>query len=181
MKKSERPSKPESSDDLAGLLKRLDAWLKKNRKRFHKGLRPGATAQELADLERTLGCAVPADLAALLGWHNGQSDDVVGGFVDDWRLMSAAQIGTARAELNSGKETGWQPGFVPFLEDDRGECVVLDTTAAGVPVREWRSKEAETVAPSLRSWLEQFVAAVEAGKYAEDPERGTFLRQDGAS
>src|SRR5437763_15889538 len=121
MKKPAGKAKAESSDDPAGLLKRLDAWLKKHRKKFFKGLRPGATAQELADLEKAVGFPVPGDLAVLLGWHNGQDDDVVGGFVDDWRLMSAEQIGAAKRELDAGKEKGWRPSFGPFPEDDRGD------------------------------------------------------------
>jgi hypothetical protein len=39
-------------------------------------------------------------------------------------------------------------------------------------------KESPPVAKSLADWLETFVTAVEAGKYEEDPERGTFYKTD---
>ena len=61
-----------------------------------KGGELGERGGELADLGKALGAEPPADLAALLAWHNGQDDDVFGGFVDDWRLMSAAQVATAK-------------------------------------------------------------------------------------
>jgi len=166
-----------AADDVPALLKRLQAWLKKHRKTYAKGLRPPATKEELADLGKDLGAEPPPDLAALLSWHNGQDDDVFGGFVDDWRLMSAAQIAKARQELAGGGEKAWRSGFVPFLEDDRGDVVAVDT--ADGSVREFRGGAADTpvLGPSLRAWLKQFVEDVEAGEYVEDPERGGFAKK----
>jgi cell wall assembly regulator SMI1 len=178
MAKPVRKAKP-PADDLPGLLKRLDAWFKKHRKTFYKGLRPGATAQELADLETALGFPVPDDLRVLLAWHNGQDDDSFASFVNDWRLMSTTQIAATRHDLAASGEKGWRPAFVPFLEDDRGDCMVLDTAAAGAPVYWWEGKDrVEPVADSLHDRMKKFVEAVEAGQYVEDPERGTFARTD---
>jgi len=178
-KPTRKKAGPEPADDLAGLLKRLDAWLKKNRKNYWKGLNAGATAKDLSALEKELGFAVPDDLAALLRWHNGQDDDTPGAFVDEWRLMSAEQIATAKHDLDGAGEKAWRDGFVPFLENDRGDCVVVDTKSSGQPMRVfWGGKaEAEVAAPSLRAWLEQFVTDVEAGNYVEEPERGGFFKK----
>jgi hypothetical protein len=65
------------------------------------------------------------------------------------------------------------------LEDDRGNYVFIDTAQPGPPVREFWEKNSEqpTVAPSFEAWLERFVADVEADRYAQDPERGWFVRQ----
>src|SRR4051812_43456464 len=51
-----------SDGELAELLKRLDAWLAKNRPNYHEGLLPGATTEELNKLEKAIGRSLPADL-----------------------------------------------------------------------------------------------------------------------
>ena len=65
---------------MQALLTRLDTWLAKKRPRFHKNLLPGASAGELAALEKSLRKPVPAQLQEWLRWHNGQGDDFVGYF-----------------------------------------------------------------------------------------------------
>src|SRR4051794_592939 len=49
-------------DDLAATLARLDAWLKKHRPGYHEALRPGASAGDLAALEKALGSPLPPEL-----------------------------------------------------------------------------------------------------------------------
>ncbi len=154
------------------LLARLERWLKKHRRRYAAGLRPGADAAALASLE-------PPELRDLLAWHDGQGEDFVGHFEQDWDLMSAADIRAAKQELDADPPAGWQSSFVPFLADDNGDYLCLDTSQTPAPVRAvWQGrKEAETAAPSLAAWLADFVTAVERGEYVQDPERGTFLRR----
>src|SRR5271155_331554 len=102
-------------------LKRLTAWLAKKRSRFYKNLEPGATPADLDALAKSVGKSLPGDLRALLSWHNGQGDEYVGYFVDHWLLMSAAKIAAAKAELDaSAGDYGWNPSWVPFLDDDGG-------------------------------------------------------------
>jgi hypothetical protein len=93
--------------------------------------------------------------------------------------MSTHEIESAWHDLTSRAEGGWQRAWVPCLEDDRGNYVFLDTTHPGGSVREaWeRNPERPTVAPSLAAWMQDFVGAVERGEYAQDPERGVFLRR----
>src|SRR5437660_12784377 len=103
------------------LLSRLDQWLAKHRTRFHKNLRPGGTPADLAALAKSLGKPVPAALANLLSWHNGQGDDYVGYFLDHWLLMSSDRIAAAKMDLDAtGGEYGWNKDWVPFLDDDGG-------------------------------------------------------------
>ena len=66
-----------------------------------------------------------------------------------------------------------------FLDDDGGNYTFLDTAAAGPPMRAFwlGGGEPEVVAASLDAWLEDYVGAVEAGLYHQEPERGTFLRR----
>jgi cell wall assembly regulator SMI1 len=165
------------------LLQRLDHWLASERSRYLRGLRPGASHAELTSLQDNLGLPVPADLAAFLAWHNGQSDDFIGHLEDDWDLMSSAEIVAAKRDMDaSAMQGGWQRSWIPFLKDDNDDYVVLDTSQADAPVREfWQGNpDHSIVAPSLKAWLEGFVDALERGEYVEDSERGTMLRRNKA-
>jgi cell wall assembly regulator SMI1 len=168
------------------LLERLERWLAVHRSRYLRGLFPGATAAELDALQAELGFPLPTGLRALLSWHNGQKEDLVGCFEESWNLMSAQAITEAKKELDSDttgavEKSGWQRGWIPFVDDDGGDYLCLDTGEAGVPVRAlyFGSTELPVVAPSLAPWLGDFVSAVERGEYVEDLERGVFLRRGG--
>ncbi len=165
---------------MGPLLTRLDSWLAKHRARFHKNLQPGAAVGDLHALSNSIAKYLPAALSELLSWHNGQGDDYVGYFVDHWLLMSAAKIAAAKNDLDStGGEYGWKTDWVPFLDDDSGDFVVLDLSQEGPPVLAyWMGEHTTPLAPSLEVWLGDFVTGVEAGQYHEDPERGTFRGGD---
>jgi cell wall assembly regulator SMI1 len=167
------------SDNLA----RLDKWLVKHRPRYHKALLPPATKKQLDQAQATLGLTLPTDLRALLTWHNGQEGAFVGCFVERWKLLSLQTILDARKELDEAAGTnqvqGWRAEWVPFLGDDEGNYVIVDTTTMANAVREfWVDRDTHpVVAPSLGAWITEFVTAVEHGEYTEDPERGEFLRK----
>jgi cell wall assembly regulator SMI1 len=167
---------------VTALLERLGRWLEQHRPRFAERLKRGATSAELDALQTTLGRPLPEELRAFLSWHAGQDDEFTGAFEGHWYLMEASQAEAAWKELTGAVEgqRRWQPAWIPFLDDDRGNYFFLDTSQAGAPVRQFwerNPEEARTVASSLTAWLEDFVAALERGEYAEDPERGTFTRQ----
>jgi cell wall assembly regulator SMI1 len=165
--------------ELKPLLQRLERWLKKHRRRFVKGLNPGATPDELKALDKALGGKTPPELRDWLAWHNGQESGFAGKFEQDWLLMSCEQIAEARRYLEEDASLGWKKEWVPFLDDDQGDYICLDVGKTPAPVREfWMGQpEQPVVAPSLSEWLERFANAVEKGDYEEDPERGTFYRK----
>jgi cell wall assembly regulator SMI1 len=165
--------------DESSVLGHLAKWLGQHRRRFLEGLAPGATPEQLQALEAALGRPVPGDLRTLLAWHNGQDEADSGCFREHWYLASTAEIESAWRELTVDPARGWEREWVPFLEDDRGNYVFLDTSQPGTPVREYweRNPEKPTVAPSLAAWLQEFVAGVERGEYAQDPERGLFMQR----
>jgi cell wall assembly regulator SMI1 len=166
-----KPQKTEGASGLAPALARLDAWLKQHRKGYAAALKAGASARSLAALEKKIG-TLPGPLRELLAWHDGQEEDS-GAFEGSWRLLGAAEV----AEYKEGLD---EAAYVPFLADDRGDTLALDTASPGMPVREVRGEgKAPVVAPSLQAWLERFVADLEAGRYHEDPERGDLVRSDG--
>jgi cell wall assembly regulator SMI1 len=163
---------------MKALLTRFDKWLAKNRSRFYKNLQARATPADLAALEKALGQPVPASLRDLLAWHNGQGEDYAGYFKDHWLLMDCAGIVAAKTDLDAtGGDYGWKKEWLPFMDDDGGNFLVLDSSQQEPPVLAfWMGAKVDKVAPSLEAWLTDFVNAVGAGQYYEDPERGTFKR-----
>jgi cell wall assembly regulator SMI1 len=172
------PAPAHAESSVSALLARIDRWLATHRERFHRGLLPGASQADLASLRQALGGSLPDELAALLHWHAGQSSEVPGAFEQSWNLMSPAKIIAAKRERDSQPPPGWQAGWIPFLDDESGSYLVIDTAHSGHPVRaSWKGNpEVQSVAPSFAAWLQDFVTALEAGKYHEDPERGRFHR-----
>jgi cell wall assembly regulator SMI1 len=175
---AERPPAPPATD-APSLLGRLAHWMGQHRRRFLEGLGPGATSEQLNALQTALGIPLPDDLRELLSWHNGQDDESAGFFREHWYLMSTHEIEAAWRELTAKPESGWRRAWIPFLEDDRGNYVSLDTDQPGGSVREYweENPERPTVASSLAAWLQEFATAVERGEYVQDPERGVFVRQ----
>lgn len=173
--------------ETTALLARLDCWLARHRPRYHHGLCPAARAAALDSLPQRLSMGVPEELRQLLAWHNGECDDFIGCLEQSWHLMSAAQIVAAKQELDELAEgdpaCGWRREWIPFLDDDAGDYLCLDTSQQPAPVRAYWAGQHEhpVVAASLAAWLEAFVTAAERGDYHEDPERGYFLRWRGAA
>src|SRR5262249_21595723 len=173
------PPRAGTGRPLGDMPGRTDGGGARPRPRFRGALRPGPAPAELAEFGQALGMPLPEQLGTLLAWHNGQNPDVPGAFVEDWRLMSTAEIAAAKKQLDAESPPGWNKAWVPFLDDGNGNYVVLDTSELGMPVREgWRGREgAEGVAPSLAAWVADFVTALEGGSYHEDMERGGFHRK----
>jgi cell wall assembly regulator SMI1 len=165
------PAAPPLSDSLS----RLEKWLKKNRPDYLAGLQPGAKAADLKEPASAIG-AVPDELQTWLSWHNGQSEDFIGAFIESFQMLSSKEIASAYKECVAG--SGWQKTWIPFLADGQGDFVCLDTAESNHPIRAvWRGRpEAEVVAASLAAWAAGFVGDVEEGRYHEDPERGDFIR-----
>jgi cell wall assembly regulator SMI1 len=178
-----RPASAPPPADYGALLSRLDRWLEHHRPRFLHALQPGASAADLDMLQAHIDLPVPAGLRALLSWHNGQKPEVTGSFEQSWKLMGTAAIAEAKKERdddNTGASAkgGWQRSWIPFLDDDDGDYLCIDTSKPEEPVCGfWLGEDRKPpITPSLAAWLEGFVSALERGEYHEDPERGELLR-----
>lgn len=158
-----------AAPDLPEVLARLDAWLYRNRRRMRRGLRPGSA----------VGARFVPDLATLLAWHDGQAEDFTGTFADGWCLLSAAEITVLAADLDADPPPGWVRGWLPFARTANDSFLVLDPHTEGHPVRAvWYGKaEVALLAPSLTAWFTRLLSDFEAGRYAEDSERGDFQRR----
>lgn len=176
----EKPPEAEKhADGLPTLLARLDAWLKAHRPDFFATLKKGAAEAELKKLAKELGRPVPEDLAAWLRWHDGQDEDVPAALVGAFTLIDHEELAGEYRDRTAGMDGPWEDGWLPFLDDFNGSLICLDTTRPGHPVIEvWRGRDsAIDAAPSLEAWVRSLLADFEAGKYAEDPERGHFHKK----
>jgi cell wall assembly regulator SMI1 len=166
-------------DRLADVLPRLDAWLVRHRPTYHAALNLGATAEELAALERSLGQPLPEELRTWLGWHNGQKEGFHGAFVESFYLLGTERIASlARSIREEDAVAGWNNAWIPLLASDQEDLIVLDTAGPGRPLREvWQGNDAHDVtAKSLADWAENLLKDFEANRYVEDPERGELMR-----
>jgi cell wall assembly regulator SMI1 len=178
------PSAQSSSGaSLRELLGRVDSWMHAHRPRYQEGLQPGASTADLQALQTALGLPLPEDLRTWLEWHNGQSAEVFGALEEDWHPMTTSEIAEAKRALDGEGHPGWQRGWIPFLDDDKGDYLCLDPQQDGAWVREcWRGHpEHPVVAPSLAAWVQRFLQGLEHGAYTEDPERGGLHRAAAAA
>jgi cell wall assembly regulator SMI1 len=169
------------------LLVRLERWLRQNAPGCHGKLLPGATQTELKGVERALGLRLPRALRELYRWHNGQGERTGCFFFEDahgcYSFMPLPQVqemhaglseilGELEAEGESGRDTWWHWGWVPFL-DAGGDCLCVDAQgtlggAAGQVISFFHDDSSRVIDyPSLRNWLETFVTSLEAGLWRE--------------
>lgn len=125
-------------------------------------LRAPAEPQELAALGASLAEAglLPADLHALLTWHNGQSWNAPLSKKNNRRLLSASEIERERsffADPMSDFMEPWSASWLPVLTNDAGGLVVYETTGPqrGNLLHYWHDDSSRNVAyPSLLKWAE---------------------------
>jgi cell wall assembly regulator SMI1 len=113
--------------------KRIEDWLAVAAPRSRRSLRPPATAEAIAELQKRMSVSFPPDLVASLLRHDGVT---AGGFplpffyqplpVDriagDW--LSTC---TALADVFPAGDSGWwDRAFVPFAASSDGGCLLVD-------------------------------------------------------
>ena len=70
---------------------------------------------------------LPEELRVWLGWHNGQQEDLIGCFIDDWILMSSEEIAEEWTQRQKDAEgAAWEGGWIPLLDDGQGGLVCLE-------------------------------------------------------
>jgi cell wall assembly regulator SMI1 len=173
------PEKETPATGLSAALARLDAWLKAHRPAFFATLQKGAADADLQKLAKQLGRPVPEELATWLRWHDGQDADVPAALVGAFTLIDHEEVADAYRDRTAGMDGPWNAGWFPLLDDFNDSLICLDTTRPGVPVIEvWRGREsAIDASPSLEAWVQTLLSDFEAGKYAEDAERGHYHKK----
>lgn len=161
---------------------------------FRTYLAAGATADQLAAAERTVGCAFPPDLRFLLALHNGSDAyQVLPGWdlfstdrlADEWKIWEDLYHEQFKPEGYTCKPDGpikgdewWRLKWLPFCGDGGGNHLCLDMDPApdglaGQVITMWHDTgERIVVANSLTEFIELIAGDIEAGKLVWNEEWG---------
>jgi cell wall assembly regulator SMI1 len=171
---------------------RIERWLRQHAPEAFDALRPPASPEEIAGLERLIGTALPDDYRASLRRHDGQK--AVDHLFDVWELSPIKSVAShwtnmceverqLKQELSGAvrvRVTGpvrpvrWSDLWVPFADSGMGYklCLDLDPAPGGNrgQVVEFRHDVSERVvhAPSFADWLSREADDFEGGRYKID-------------
>jgi cell wall assembly regulator SMI1 len=168
------------------LWNRLKSWLSANAPELLADLRPGATSDELDELEAHLGVELPIDLREFLQLVNGLPSNVsyefywgnlcsVEGIIDAWdcHIQEWLEESAENPEYESipGIKDGWvNSRWIPVVEQDGPNflCVDLDPTPDGTlgqVISVYHDADDHSIeASSFGDWLEQVVDRLESGE-----------------
>jgi cell wall assembly regulator SMI1 len=143
-------------------------------------LRAGASEDAIAAAEAAIGRRFPETLRALYRWRDGQVPDEAIRLYRGYRFMPLTELVGAHRLLTGLFDEGsfdrdhwWDAGWIPFLEDPRGDHLCVDTAGvfgeAGQVVEFVHDEPTRSiVARDLDAWLSFFAASVGAGKARHD-------------
>jgi hypothetical protein len=163
---------------------RIVTWLTEHAPASAGALRPGASEEEIAAVEETLGVYVPAELKALWGLNAGVDNvDGAGFLLKNWALMTPdSVISFYRMQMMFQQRDGndeftmWKPSWIPvcsFGAADVAFGLYLDTT--GGELWQWSRYGDVRSEPDFRSlavFLEEMADALEAPSLAGLPRPG---------
>lgn len=172
--------------------KRIEEWLKNNAPAVFEKLASGASETEIAKTERSLPVQLPEEVKESYRLHNGHP----GWFISGGELLSLEGIEqewTIWKELldngdfqdegglegTSSPDAGiqahwWNDKWIPVTTNGCGDNLCLDMAPAeggtiGQIITMVHDHESRSlIAPSFRTWLEDFADDLEAGKYIQD-------------
>jgi len=172
----------------------IEEWYRQHAPRLLEDLATGASDAEISDLEGRLGLTLPDDYKASLRIHNGDLNvhayhymtiDSVAG---TWAMMtdlsnSGAFKGRPIDQDGGGiiRNTWWDRGWVPFLEDSGGNLFCIDTAPAAEGIAgqilqmEMGSGPFPTSYRSFQSWLQDYRNSLYQDKFEVDADG--FLRE----
>lgn len=168
-------------------------------------LNAGASEADFAELEQTLGYALPEEFKELYRVANGEADigSVFAGeewlsierIIDEYNIWQELyQNGTfqeddgtpygCEPEAGIKPDFWWNPKWIPLSADGGGNGKMIDLDpseqgTAGQIIQMWHDDEArEKVANSLREFLQNYVRDLEAGLYVLDADYGVILQSE---
>ena len=168
-------------------------------------LNAGASEADFAELEQTLGYALPEEFKELYRVANGETDidGVFAGeewlsierIIDEYNIWQELyQNGTFQEDDGSDfgcePEAGikpdfwWNPKWISLTADGSGNSKMIDLDPAeqgraGQIIQMWHDDAArEKEADSLREFLQNYVRDLEAGLYVLDAEYGLILQSE---
>ena len=183
------------------LWEKIKTWIKTNHPSMLATLNDGATEQDFLKFETSTGLKLPKDLKDFFSIHNGQSwtnltlfdgdrllsiDEIINDW-ESWKLVLPEieancqdMLGvSAMSEPEPGiKNDWWNLSWVPITSDGCGDsyCLDLDPDSLGQSgqiIRMYHDHpRRELLAPSFRSWINQYVNDLEKGLYIASNDAG---------
>nr|WP_314484369.1 SMI1/KNR4 family protein [uncultured Kingella sp.] len=167
-------------------------------------LNAGTSEADFAELEQTLGYALPEEFKELYRVANGETDidGVFAGeewlsierIIDEYNIWQELyQNGTfqddgtpygCEPEAGIKPDFWWNPKWIPLTADGSGNSKMIDLDpseqgTAGQIIQMWHDdSRREKAANSLREFLENYVRDLEAGLYVLDDEYGVILQSE---
>ena len=164
-------------------------------------LNAGTSEADFAELEQTLGYALPEEFKELYRVANGETD-IDGVFAgEEWlsieRIIDEYNVWNQLYQEDDGSDFGcdpedagikpdfwWNPKWISLTADGSGNSKMIDLDpseqgTAGQIIQMWHDDAArEKEANSLREFLENYVRDLEAGLYVLDAEFGVILQSE---
>jgi cell wall assembly regulator SMI1 len=191
--------------DVETTWRRIETWLEVNAPDVASGLGPGATDEQIAAAERTLGVTLPDDVRASYRRHDGQQTDaslgiaVGGGFtyggdflslegiLDQWTVWKDLLDSDTFEGIQSDPQPGikpdwWNAKWIPITHDGSGNHLCLDMDPApggseGQIITMWHDGgEREVMAASFTDWLTQLADEYERGEWVYSEGDGGVVR-----
>lgn len=180
---AEKANSSTPAEKGAGLVARLDRWLKKNRPGYYATLLPGVKPEILKKYERASGYSFPPLFREFYLWRNGE--DIMAGveerFYENWSLESTFPDPGPDMEPGGHNEEldYWNKDWHAFAGDGGGDFLILDMAGShggkpGQIIDYWHEdNESGILFPSFDCFLESFVETLEADCW-EVQEDGIF-------
>jgi len=166
----------EAMDEMRLIWDWIETWVRKNAPEAMKNWHQGASAQEIQQVEGTLGITFPEDVKTSWMIHDGTRL----AFADSWRFLRMQQI----MEEHQQNKTWpcWPATWVAFASNDCGDylCIVIDPTQdeqSGQVMHCMHDAENSPVASAFHVLMSYFVNDLLDGEYWVNPS-GEFESDD---
>jgi cell wall assembly regulator SMI1 len=190
---------------MQAIWSRIELWLRENAPQVLGTLNPGATKEQIEQIETKLAVALPRDMKESYRIHNGQSVNPVDGsvlvLIDGFELLSLEALAEIWAGWKQMLEQGmfkgiqsepsgpvqpfwWSNLWIPVTDNGYGDhyCVDLDPGPGGLVgqiISVWHENPHRVVlAPSFRQWLDRFANALESGVYMFSEDYGGIMKKE---
>jgi cell wall assembly regulator SMI1 len=186
------------------IWRQIHTWLEVNAPEILDLLQPGASDDEISELENFLSVKLPEDVKSSYRIHNGQSGYTHGLIANGWELLSLTRImdeWTIWKELldndllpnpegQRSKPTRgicnvwWSPQWIPITSNGGGDNHCLDLNPAksgkvGQIITMWHEiPNRKIVGTSFHSWIEEYADGLESGRFIFSKEHGISNEQE---
>jgi cell wall assembly regulator SMI1 len=160
------------------IWKRIHTWLDANAPKGYGQLRPGTSVESISAAEDAIGQELPADVKASYLIHDGQVDEpgLIGG--EGWCLFALREIVDHWQRWSTSQDRD----RLPIAWNAMSDHILIDLGdgkhKGRVMVQRRDSDEPNPVAPSFRSWLEDFANRLDDDEFAYSEAGGCVMYAD---